>query len=129
MTLLDGEKVPPQEIQQRVWWHNIHRLRMWSTVGTHTENGKYAILGARMGTWMTNCTDWDYVDVRDFEKLRDIYEKEVNHTSVEEDAINLGINIRHQLGLDWPWLNQQQSRYTLDLYNETINLGLTYFKQ
>jgi hypothetical protein len=129
MTLLDGVKVPPQEIKERIWWHNIHRLRMWSTVGTHIENGKYAILGARMGTWMTNCTDWNYVDVRDFEKLRDIYEKKVNHTFVEEDAMDLGVNIRHQLGLDWPWLNEQQSRYTLDLYNETINLGLTYFKQ
>jgi hypothetical protein len=129
MTLFDGEKVPPQEIRERVWWHNIHRLRMWSTVGAHEENGKYAILGARMGTWMTNCTDWNYVDVRDFEKLRDIYETKVNHTFVEEDAMDLAVNIRHQLGLDWPWLNEQQSRYTLDLYNETINLGLTYLKQ
>jgi len=41
----------------------------------------------------------------------------------------LGIKIKQQLGLDWPWLDAQQSRYTLDLYNETINLGLTYFKQ
>jgi hypothetical protein len=129
MTLFNGEKVPPQEIRERVWWHNIHRLRMWSTVGTHTENGKYAILGARMGTWMTNCTDWNYVDVRDFEKLRDIYETKVNHTFLEEDAMDLAVNIRHQLGLDWPWLNEKQSRYTLDLYNETINLGLTYLKQ
>jgi hypothetical protein len=129
MTLLDGEKVSPQEIRERVWWHNIHRLRMWSTVGTHTENGKYAILGARMGTWMTNCTDWNYVDVRDFEKLRDIYETKVNHTFVEEDAMDLAVNIRHQLGLNWLWLDAQQSRYTLDLYNETINLSLTYYQQ
>jgi hypothetical protein len=129
MTLFDGEKVPPQEIRERVWWHNIHRLRMWSTVGAHEENGKYAILGARMGTWMTNCTDWNYVDVRDFEKLRDIYETKVNHTFVEEDAMDLAVKISHQLGLDWPWLNEKQSRYTLDLYNETINLGLTYLKQ
>ena len=129
MTLLDGVRVPQQEIQERIWWHNIHRLRMWSTVGAHEDNGLYAILGARMGTWMTNCTDWDYIQVRDFEILRNIYEQNVNHASVEEDAKDLGFKIKHRLGLDWPWLDAQQSRYTLDLYDETINLGLTYFKQ
>jgi hypothetical protein len=129
MTLLDGVKVPPQEIQQQIWWHNIHRLRMWSTVGMHEENGKYAILGARMGTYMTNCTNWNYVDVRDFEKLREIYETKVNHATVEQDAQDYGTKIKHQLGLDWPWLDAQQSKYTLALYDETINLGLTYYAQ
>jgi hypothetical protein len=129
MTLLDGVKVSPQEIQQKIWWHNIHRLRMWSTVGMHEENGKYAILGARMGTWMTNCTDWNYVDVRDFEILKNIYEQNVNHNSIEEDIKDLGIKIKHQLGLDWPWLDEQQSKYTIDLYDETIDLVRTYYKR
>ena len=128
MTLLDGLKVPPQEIQQHIWWHNIHRLRMWSTVGAHEENGKYAVLGARMGTYMTNCTDWDYVQVRDFEILREIYETTVKHTNVAHDAQDYGTKIRHELGLDWPWLDEKQSKFTLDLYNETMNLNDTYFK-
>jgi len=129
MTLLDGEKVPAQEIQERIWWHNIHRLRMWSTVGMHEEHGAYAILGTRMGTYMTNCTDWNYVDVRDFELLKDIYEEKVNHIDVEADAQVLGEKIKQELGLKWPWLNAEQSKYTLALYDETINLGLTYYRQ
>lgn len=128
MTLLDGVKVPPQEIKQRIWWHNIHRLRMWSTVGTHEENGKYAVLGARMGTWMTNCTDWNYVDVRDFEILKSIYEQNVDHTHVEEHAQDLAVKIKHELGFWWPWLDEKQSKYTLDLYNETMDLNDTYFR-
>jgi hypothetical protein len=128
MTLFDGIKVPPQEIKERIWWHNIHRLRMWSTVGIHEENGKYAILGARMGTYMTNCTDWDYVQVRDFEVLKEIYETKINHNTVEEDAQDYAVKIRHQLGLDWPWLDACQSQYTLDLYDEAINLGITYHR-
>jgi hypothetical protein len=128
MTLQDGIRVPPQEIQQRVWWHNIHRLRMWSTVGMHEENGKYAILGARMGTYMTNCTDWDYVQVRDFDELRKIYETQVNHTTVEQDAQDLATKIKHQLGFNWPWLDATQSKFTLNLYDETINLGSTYYR-
>jgi len=129
MTLLDGEKIPPMEIKERVWWHNIHRLRMWSTIGSHEENGSYAILGARMGTWMTNCTDWNYVDVRDFEILRNMYEENIDHNNIEQDIRELGEKIKINLGLDWPDLTPQQSKYTLDLYDETINLGLTYYKQ
>jgi len=129
MTLLDGIRVPPMEIKERIWWHNIHRLRMWSTVGSHEENGLYAILGARMGTWMTNCTDWNYIDVRDFEILRDMYDQNIDHGNVEHDVIELGEKIKTNLGLDWPNFNSHQSKYTLDLYDETINLGLTYYKQ
>jgi hypothetical protein len=129
MTLQDGVRVPPQEIKERIWWHNVHRLRMWSTVGAHEENGKYAILGARMGTWMTNCTEWNYVDVRDFEILRDIYNEKINHVNPEADALSLGVQIKQQLGLDWPWLDAQQSKFTLDLYNETMMMNRTYFNQ
>jgi hypothetical protein len=129
MTLLDGVRVPPQEIQERIWWHNIHRLRMWSTVGAHEEHGLYAVYGARLGTWMTNCTDWNYIDVRDFEILKNIYQENVLHGSLEKDIKDLGDKLKTNLGLDWPYLDAAQSKYTIELYDETINLGLTYFRQ
>ena len=134
MTLLDGVRVPPQEIKQRIWWHNIHRLRMWSTVGAHAENGLFAIYGARLGTWMTNCSDWNYVNVRDFELLRQLYNDCIIHLEQDENNLilsikELGDKIKLELGLDWPDFTSQQSKYTLDLYDETINLGLTYYKQ
>ena len=133
MTLLDGVKVPSQEIQQHIWWHNIHRLRMWSTVGSHESNGIFAVLGARMGTWMTNCTDWNYVEVRDFEVLRDIYNEKVlglenGFEEIVETVKDLGDRINLELGLDWPWLDEKTSKYTLDLYDETLNLNDTYYR-
>jgi hypothetical protein len=82
-----------------------------------------------MGTWMTNCTDWNYIDVRDFEILRNMYEENIDHNNIEQDIRELGEKIKINLGLDWPDLTPQQSKYTLDLYDETINLGLTYYKQ
>lgn len=134
MTLFDGVKVAPDEIRERVWWHNIHRLRMWSTVGSHEENGIYAVYGARLGTWLANCTNWNYVEVRDFEILRDIWNQygqpheEVNGAGLVDEIKSLGEKIRSDLGLDYPYLDPQQSKYTLDLYNETINLTNTYYK-
>ena len=134
MTLLDGIKVPPMEIKERVWWHNIHRLRMWSTVGAHEENGIYAVYGARLGTWLANCTQWNYIDVRDFEILKDIYHdyakpyEDDNNQGLIEEIKSLGDKISTQLGLHWPWLDADQSKYTLDLYIETMNLSNTYLK-
>jgi len=135
MTLLDGVRVPPQEIKERIWWHNIHRLRMWSTVGAHEENGLYAVYGARLGTWLANCTDWNYVEVRDFEILRGIWNQygrpfeEAGGTGLREEIESLGDKIKINLGLVYPYLDAAQSKYTIDLYDETINLGLTYFRQ
>jgi hypothetical protein len=129
MTLCDGIKVPSHEMKEKIWWHNLHRLKMWSTVGSHIENGIYAVLGARMGTWMTNCTDWDYVQVRDFEVLREIYETKVKDSfSVEKDVQDYGTKIKHELGLNWPWLDEKQSKYTFDLYNESYELFKTYHR-
>ena len=134
MTLLDGVKVAPDEIRERVWWHNIHRLRMWSTVGSHEENGIYAVYGARLGTWLANCTNWNYIEVRDFEILRNMWNQygrpyeEVNGDGLVDEIKSLGGKIKSGLGFDYPYLDPQQSRYTLELYNETINLTNTYLK-
>ena len=128
MTLLDGVRIPADEIKERIWWHNLHRLKIWSTVGAHEENGLYAIHGARLGQWMTNCTNWNYVDVRDFEILKNIYNENVNHSSIEHDIQDLGYHIKNEIGFDYPYLDAKQSRYTLDLYNETINLTKTYLR-
>ena len=127
MTLLDGVRIPKEEIKQRIWWHNLHRLKIWSTVGAHEENGLYAIYGARMGQWMANCTDWNYVDVRDFEILRSIYNEKVKHSDIEHEIQDLGYHIKKDMGFDYPYLDARQSKFTLDLYEETIDLGLTYY--
>jgi hypothetical protein len=125
MTLLDGVRIPADEIKKQVWWHNLHRLKIWSTVGAHEENGLYAIHGARLGQWMNNCTDWNYIDVRDFEILKNIYNENVNHSTLEDDIQHLGEQIKRGIGFDYPYLNASQSKYTLDLYEETIKLTNT----
>jgi hypothetical protein len=128
MTLLDGVRIPADEIKEKVWWHNLHRLKIWSTVGAHEENGLYAVYGARLGQWMTNCTAWNYVDVRDFEILKNIYNENVNHTNLAHDIQDLGYHIKRGMGFDYPYLDAAQSKYTLDLYEETIKLTNTYLR-
>ena len=134
MTLDGGLKVPAQEIEKRVWWHNIHRLRQWSTVGSHVENGLFAILGARQGNYLTNCTDWDHIRVRDFELLKEEYEThakkfENNEEGMIDEIKSLGSKLKHKLGFNYPYLDPDLSNYTVDLYNESINMGTTYYSQ
>jgi hypothetical protein len=131
MTLLNGVKIPSSEIQERVWWHNLHRLKIWSTVGAHEKNGLFAVYGARLGTWMSNCTDWNYIDVRDFDRLKEIYKDKVekfesNQDLLIKEIIDIGKKIHLELGFDYPYLDEKASKYVLDLYNETISLSLTY---
>jgi len=129
MTLLDGEKVHPQEIEQKIWWHNIHRLKIWSTIGTHAVNGKYAVLGARQGAYMTNCTDWDYIQVRDFDYLTELYNEIVAPLeNIDAEIQILGKKLNLELGFSWPYLDNELSLYFANLYKETINLGSSYFR-
>ena len=133
MTLHNGVKVPSQEIKQRVWWHNLHRLKIWSTIGAHVENGLYAVYGARLGTWLTNCTDWNYVEVRDFEILKGIWDQyglpyqEANNEGLEDAIKELGEKIKYGLGFDYLNFDKNQSKYVSDVYDETINLCATYY--
>ena len=54
--------------------------------------------------------------------------EEVNGDGLVDEIKSLGEKIKSGLGFDYPYLDPQQSRYTLELYNETINLTNTYLK-
>ena len=66
MSLDQGAKVGNLK---KIWWQNYHRLLIWCNIGADIPNGLWAIYGAREGAYLTNCTDWDYANVRDFEWL------------------------------------------------------------
>jgi hypothetical protein len=68
MSLDQGAKV---NRIQGVWWQNYQRLLIWCNIGADVKNGLWSMLGAREGCYLTNCTDWDYSNVRDFEYLTD----------------------------------------------------------
>lgn len=105
---------------------------MGSTVGSHIENGLFAVYGARLGTYLTNCTDWDHVQVRDFELLRELYNEQCikyeDGSGLEQEVQRLGSELKHQLGFNYPDLDPSMSKYVLDLYEETIELGQTYYR-
>ena len=81
-------------------WKNLHRLYIWLMVGADSENGRWAIHGAREGLYKTMCTDWDFVNVRDFKWLNEYWDtKNIDEDQMEQDTIDLGYKLIDELDL------------------------------
>ena len=97
-------------------------LYVWTMVGADVENGFWAILGARAGVYMTMCTDWEYIQVRDFEYLNDLWK--VSFESIEDvdyEIEEYGIKLINELEIpiaEIP-LNTQQSKFFKTVYQYT----------
>ena len=124
MALDRGIKVNKEEFKQ-LHWKNLHRLYIWLMVGTDIENGNWAILGSRAGLFMTMCTDWDFVNVRDFEYLNDLWK--VSFESIEDidyEIENYGIKLINELDIpisETP-LNPGQSKFFKETYENPMRL-------
>ncbi|CAB4125920.1 hypothetical protein UFOVP181_318 [uncultured Caudovirales phage] len=107
---------------QGIWWQNYHRLLIWSSVGADVENGIYSILGAREGAAMTNCTDWDYSNVRDFEWLTTYWAEHYETASDEEKTqqINFyGKELKDKCGLEIANLDPAGSKFFKTVYSNS----------
>ena len=101
MALDQGAK-PSKEQFLKGHWKNLHRLWIWLMVGADIENGLWAIYGAREGLYKTMCTDWNYVQVRDFKYLNSLWDNE--YSKITEDMLRyeimgLGETLIHELDL------------------------------
>lgn len=119
MSLNEGER---SEDVQSVWWQNYQRLLVWCTVGADVENGWWSMYGAREGAYMTNCTDWDYTNVRDFEYLTEYWSK--NYTGeitseVKQKFGKYGNALQQDLGLEIANLDSDGSKFFKRVYLNT----------
>jgi hypothetical protein len=82
-------------------WKNLHRLWIWLMVGADVKNGDWAILGAREGLEMTMCSDWDYIQVRDFEYLNQLWGDRNNLPGdvLHTEIFNLGNRLIDELNI------------------------------
>ena len=85
MALDRGMRVSVEDFKKN-HWKNLHRLYIWLMVGADVENGMWGIYGARQGLYMTMLTDWDFINVRDFEYLNNMW-KDLEVTVDEENLL------------------------------------------
>ena len=65
-------------------------------------NGVWAIYGARQGCYMTNCTDWNYINVRDFKWLNDFWndhESKISEKMLPFEIAGIGETLKHELDI------------------------------
>jgi len=120
---LDRGVKPSLEDFYKNHWKNLHRLYVWLSIGADVENGLWAIYGARQGLCMTMLSDWDYINVRDFDYLNNMWDTEVKNVADSIDTlytanIELGKKIVSELELPIPVipLNDQQSNFFKTVY-------------
>ena len=110
-----------------IHWKNLSRLYVWCMTGADVKNGLWAIYGAREGFYKTMCTDWDFVNVRDFEYLNSMWEEVEPKVSIEglQDSIEeLGSKLISKLDIPIAItpLDDQQSKFFKEVYQNPTRL-------
>jgi hypothetical protein len=78
------------------------------------------MLGARMGCYMTMCTDWDYTNVRDFKYLTSYWKDEkVADLDVSSELFRYGNLIRSELNLEIADIDALGSKFFKSVYHNT----------
>ena len=110
MCLDAGRKPTVSEFRDRVHKRNLDHLTVWHNVGLDVEQGAWAIAGARMGTYKTMLTDWDYREVQWFDALDDLWD-DVKSTDPAEIIQQFQEPLNTQLDLPIGVLMPEQSRF------------------
>jgi hypothetical protein len=105
--------------KEAIWWENLHRLKIWLSIGMHANQGAWAIAGAWEGLYRTACTDWDITQVRDFDILNSMFADRSSTDPLEliqqcqQGATNF-INV--------PVLDSITSEYVVNTFDEFYRL-------
>jgi len=125
MCLDRGVKPTIKNFKQNVHHRNLDHLTVWHNVGRDIENGVWAILGARMGTYMLMINPtWDYKQVQDFNALKLIYDTVDGHNP-EVIAARIAPDLQNQLDLPITMLDENASKFFKRHYrNNWYNQGI-----
>ncbi len=140
MTLDQGIKIPIRDLKKDMYWKNTIRLLVWCSVGADVEYGLWCIHGARVGCHITNLTDWDYINVRDFEYLNKYWNDEIapafesdvsphmcttsgycwDNDRLVYEIQYLGREIRNHLGFEIAELDKDASKFFRNVFINPI---------
>ena len=124
MVLDRGAKPSIDDFKERVASRNINNLTIWHNIGADADNGMWAIYGARLGTYMTMLTDWDYKNVADFDNYPVMWEEHSVHKDPVATSEELGEELSTKLGLPMCVADKKQSMFFKRHYNaDKYNMG------
>ncbi len=133
MSLDQGTKIKQDDFLEKIYPANFKRLKVWCTIGSDAENGLWCIYGSRLGFYMTNLTNWDYIEVRDFEWITNFWKKEEmlkfeggdehcfrtdynwDKDKLIKEIHRLGKIIEHEYKFNIPNLDPKQSKFIKEI--------------
>jgi len=122
MSLDQGSSINPAEFVSKMYRPNLKCLTTWMSVGADVDNGKYAMLGARVGCWQTVIQKFEPEVVRD---LDDINERFNELDGEVDELIELyGNSLRQRLGITIADYNDEQSSFFKFCQPQWINKGV-----
>ena len=122
MCLDRGARPTIAEFKTRVVSRNYDNLCIWQSVGADNENGKWAIYGARLGTYMMMLEGWDHRQVQDFDTLARLWRN--FEQDGPEQCSSVGNALRTRLGLSIVDMDPAESKFFKHHYkSQFINKG------
>ena len=124
MSLDQGKHIPPQNFMRVIHGSNLRILTTWMTVGADVEYGKYAMLGARMGCYSTTVDSNEFIQIRDLDKMADLFANGIVEDKVDEDLEVYGNSIRQRIDIPCADFDEHQSKFFKFVMPRPINRGV-----
>jgi hypothetical protein len=115
MCLDRGARVSVPEFHTKIWHGNINRLCIWASIGQDTENGIWAMYGARMGAYLALLTDHDHTFISDYDLMQQKWE-EINNRDPYAECENLESILKNKVGLDITTMQPNESKFFKRVY-------------
>ena len=123
MSLDRGKTIPAGNFMSSIVTQNLKCLTTWMSVGADVENGKYAMLGTRIGCWYTVVEGMELKRVRDIDFIREIYFNRLNGP-IDEALETYGNSLRQKLGIPVADYDADDSRFFKFCQPQWINKGV-----
>jgi len=124
MSLDQGKHISPQNFKRVIHGINLRILTTWMTVGADVEYGKYAMLGARMGCYSTSVDSNEFIQIRNLDKMADLFANALVKDRVDEDLEVYGNSIKQRLDIPCADLDEYQSKFLKFVMPRPTNKGV-----
>ncbi len=124
MSLDQGKHIPPQDFMRIIHGSNLRILTTWMTVGADVEYGKYAMLGARMGCYSTTVDSNEFIQIRELDKMANLFANGIVKDKVDEDLEVYGNSLRQRIDVPCADFDEHQSKFFKFVMPRPINRGV-----
>jgi len=123
MSTEKGKPIKAKDYSRSIWRNNLNILSTWMTIGADIENGKYAMLGARMGCFYTVIEDDDIFKIRDLDDMQKYFD-ETTIENIDHELLMFGNSLRQQIDIPIAEFNKTDSRFYRFVMPPHINKGV-----